>query len=129
MAYSFRKMFFILSTFTYTFFSWIFDLLLINSRSLVLEVSEAVFQRSSRPEVFCTEGAPKNFAKFTEKHFCQSLYFNKVADIKPATLTFVIFKNTFFYRATPMAASKVDFSSHQRNIVWEQKLNGKPTMK
>ena len=28
----------------------------------------------------------KNFAKFTGKHLCQSLLFNKVAGLRPATL-------------------------------------------
>ena len=32
------------------------------------------------------KGALKNFAKFTEKHLCQSLYFNKVAGLRPVTL-------------------------------------------
>ena len=31
--------------------------------------------RSSRPEVFCKKGVLKNFAKFTGKHLCQSLFF------------------------------------------------------
>ena len=35
--------------------------------------------RSSRPEVFCKQGVLRNFAKFTGKHLCQSLFFNKVA--------------------------------------------------
>ena len=35
--------------------------------------------RSSRPEVFCKKGVLRNFAKFTGKHMCQSLFFNKVA--------------------------------------------------
>ena len=35
--------------------------------------------RSSRPEVFCKNGVLRNFAKFTGKHLCQSLFFNKVA--------------------------------------------------
>ena len=30
-------------------------------------------------EVFCKEGALKNFAKFTGKHMCQSLFLNKFA--------------------------------------------------
>ena len=43
--------------------------------------------RSSRPEVFCKKGVLKNFAKFTGKHFCQSLFFNKVLEAwRPATL-------------------------------------------
>ena len=35
--------------------------------------------RSSRPEVFCKKGVLRNFAKFTGKHLCQILFFNKVA--------------------------------------------------
>ena len=35
--------------------------------------------RSSRPGVFCKKGVLRNFAKFTGKHLCQSLFFNKVA--------------------------------------------------
>ena len=31
-------------------------------------------------------GVLKNFAKFTGKHLCQSLFFNKVAGLRPATL-------------------------------------------
>ena len=42
--------------------------------------------RSSRPEVFCKKIVLRNFAKFTGKHLCQSLFFNKVADLRPATL-------------------------------------------
>ena len=38
--------------------------------------------RSSRLEVFCTKGALRNCAKFTEKHLCQSLFFNKVAGLR-----------------------------------------------
>ena len=34
--------------------------------------------RSSRPEVFCKKGVLRNLTKFTEKHLCQSLFFNKV---------------------------------------------------
>ena len=33
---------------------------------------------SSLPEMFCKKGVLKNFAKFTGKHLCQSLFFNKV---------------------------------------------------
>ena len=35
--------------------------------------------RSSRPEVFCKKGILRNLAKFTAKHLCLSLFFNKVA--------------------------------------------------
>ena len=34
--------------------------------------------RRSCPEVFCKKGVPWNFTKFTGKHLCQSLFFNKI---------------------------------------------------
>ena len=37
-------------------------------------------------EMFYKKSALKYFAKFIEKHLCQSLFFNKVAIVKPATL-------------------------------------------
>ena len=76
--------------------------------------------RSSRPEVFRKKGVLRNFAKFTGKHLRQSLFFNKVAGLRPATslkketLAQVfscefceISKNTFFHRTPLVAASKV----------------------
>ena len=63
--------------------------------------------RSSCPEVFCKKVVLRNFGKFTGKHLCQSLYFDKVAGqasnfIKIETLAQVfscefskISKNTF----------------------------------
>ena len=38
------------------------------------------------PEVFCEKGVPTNLTKFTGKHLCQSLFFNKVPGSRPATL-------------------------------------------
>ena len=32
---------------------------------------------SSRPEMFCRKGVLRNFAKFSGKHLCQSLFFNR----------------------------------------------------
>ena len=37
--------------------------------------------KSSRPEVLCQKGVLRNFAKFTGKHLCQSLFFDKVAGL------------------------------------------------
>ena len=42
--------------------------------------------RGSRLEVLCKKGAPRNFAKFTGKHLCQSLFFNKVAGLTACNL-------------------------------------------
>ena len=44
--------------------------------------------------MFYAKGVLRNFTKFTKKHRHQSLFFNKVADLKPATL----FKNRFWHR-------------------------------
>ena len=64
--------------------------------------------RSSHPEVFCKTGVLRNYAIFTRKHLCLSLFFKKVVDwnlqfYKKETLAQVfsyefceIFKNTFF---------------------------------
>ena len=64
--------------------------------------------RSSLPEVFSEKVVLKNFAKFTVKKLCKSLFFLKVAGFRPAsllkkTLAYVlscefckISKNTFF---------------------------------
>ena len=48
--------------------------------------NQGYYYRSSRLEVFCKKGVLRNFAKFTGKHLCQSLFFNKVACLRPATL-------------------------------------------
>ena len=69
-----------------------------------------VKSRSSHPDVFCEKGVLRDFANFTGKHLCQSLFFNKVAGlacnfIKKETLAQVFScefcetsKNTVFYR-------------------------------
>ena len=38
--------------------------------------------RSTSPEVFCKKGVLRNLAKFTGKHLCQRLFFNKAAGLK-----------------------------------------------
>ena len=54
--------------------------------------------RSSRPEVFCKKGVLSNFTKFTGKHLCQRLFFNKVAGLRPATLL----KRSLWHRCFPV---------------------------
>ena len=36
--------------------------------------------------MFCKKGVQRNFTKFTGKHLCLSLFFNKVAGLRSATL-------------------------------------------
>ena len=96
------------------------------------EIFLSVFRkyRSSHPEVFCKKSVLKNFAKFTGKQLCQSLFFNKVAGqacnfVKKETLVQVfscefceIFRNTFFYR-TPLAVASgnTNLTSHASLIL------------
>ena len=53
--------------------------------------------RSSRPEVFCKNNVLRNFAKFTGKYLCQSLFFIKVTGLRAATL----FKKILCHRCFP----------------------------
>ena len=58
---------------------------------LTIEVNIQIYfavstSRNSCPEVFCKKGVLRNIAKFTGKHLCQSLFFNKVAGLSAATL-------------------------------------------
>ena len=77
-------------------------------------------------------GVLKIFAKLTGKHLCQSLIFNKVASLWPATLlkketgTGVfcefceIFKNTFFTEQLQVTAStRKLFSRPDFNFIFE----------
>ena len=47
-----------------------------------------MFQKQS-PEVFYKKGVLRNFTKFTGKHLCQSLFFNKVAGLRPEACNFI----------------------------------------
>ena len=54
--------------------------------------------RGSRLEVFCRKGVLRYFEKSTGKHLCQSLLFNKVADLWTVNLL----KKRFWYRCFPV---------------------------
>ena len=54
--------------------------------------------RSSRPDVFCKKGVLKNLTKLTGKHRCQSVFFNKVTGLRPATLS----KKRLWHRCFPV---------------------------
>ena len=54
------------------------------------------------PEVFCKKSVLRNFAKFTGKHLCQSLFFNNVTDLRPAALL----KKRLWYRCFPVDFAK-----------------------
>ena len=78
--------------------------------------------RSSRPEVFCKKGVLRNVTKFTGKHLCQSLFFNKLQtqglqpystrDFGTGIFLRILwnFKEHLFYRTPLVAASSFIFS-------------------
>ena len=45
----------------------------------------SLIKRSSQRRYSIRKGVLRNFAKFTGKHLCQSLFFNKVASLRPPT--------------------------------------------
>ena len=58
--------------------------------------------RSSRPEVLFKIDILWSFAKLTGKHQCQSLFFNKVAGLRPA----ISLKNRLWHRCFPVNFAK-----------------------
>ena len=63
-------------------------------------------------KLFCEKGVLRNFANFTGKHLCQSVFFNKVASIRPATL----FKKRLWHRYFPVNFAKFLSISFLYNI-------------
>ena len=57
--------------------------------------------RSSRQRCFVKEGVFKNFTKFTGKHLCQSLFFDKDGEFC------VIFKKNFYTELLRVNASVI----------------------
>ena len=59
--------------------------------------------RSSHWRCSLRKGVLRNSAKFTGKHLCQSLFFNKVAGLRPATLL----KKRLWHRCFPLNFAKL----------------------
>ena len=78
--------------------------------------------RSSRLEVYCKKDVLRNFAKFTGKHPCQSVYFNKVAQVFSCEFCEVS-KNTFLNRTSSVAASVHKTKDIKKNV--KQKIDEK----
>ena len=71
---------------------------LVLSQALWCVTHLTILYRSSRPEVFCKKGVLEKATTFTGKHLRQSLFFNKVAGLRPATLL----KNKLWHRCFPV---------------------------
>ena len=52
---------------------------------MVSQIVMALFQRQA-PELFYKKGVYKDFAKFTGKHLCRSIFFNKIEKDTPTHL-------------------------------------------
>ena len=78
-----------------------------------IKISSWTMCRSSRLEVFFKKGVLKNFAKFTGKHLCQSLFFN--IGIYYLNLFIKKDKKTqLFYRTSAVAASVCEMFAKKR---------------
>ena len=63
----------------------------------------SVFHHQKQPtEALCQKRCSEKFRKFTGKHLCKSLLFNKVACLKPATLL----KRRLWHRCFPVNFAK-----------------------
>ena len=82
-----------------------------------LEVTFFYLFRSSHRRYSAKKGALSNFVKLTEKHLCQKLFFNKVADLWQATrgvlwknvlyqISQTLLKNNLWHRCFPVNFAK-----------------------
>ena len=69
--------------------------------------------------MFCKKGVLRNFAKFTGKHMCQSLFLNKIAGLRPATLL----RNRLWHRCFPVNFAKFLRTSFIIEHLWCLLLN------
>ena len=65
-------------------------------------VVASILVRSSHQRCSVRKGALRNFPKFTEKHLCQRLFFNKAESLRSATLS----KKRLWYRCFPVNFAK-----------------------
>ena len=59
-------------------------------------------------------GVLRNFAKFTGKHMCHRLFFNKVASLRPATLL----RKSLWHRCFPVNFAKFLSTPFLQNTSW-----------
>ena len=70
------------------------------NKTIMMRLS--IIYRSSHQRCSLRKGVIRNFAKFTGKHLCQRLFFNKVAGLTPATLL----KKRLWHRCFPVNFAK-----------------------
>ena len=78
-------------------------------------LSEIVRIMDTNPtEVFCNKGVLKNFTKLPGKQLCRSVFFNKVAGLRPATLL----KKKPWHRCFPVNSVKLLRTTFSQNTSW-----------
>ena len=70
--------------------------------------------RSSHQRCSVRKGVRRNFTKFTGKHLCQSLFFDKVAGMRSATFL----KNRLWQRCFPVSFVKFLSTPFSQNTSW-----------
>ena len=58
----------------------------LNSQRIIAGTSDGTANRSSHRRCSVRKGVLRNFVKFTEKHLCRILFFNKVAGLRPEVI-------------------------------------------
>ena len=101
---------------------WSFQLFLnfIRSQTLTTIITKSGFCQKQTSRGILLTGDFKNSAKFTGKHLCRSLIFNRVADLRPGTLLKETPKQLFpvnFFNRTPLVGC-IYFAS-----VWLEKIS------
>ena len=69
---------------------------------MVFAIAIQMTTRSSHQSCSARKGVVRKFSKFTRKHLCQVLFYNKVAGPEPATLL----KVTLWHRCFPINFAK-----------------------
>ena len=80
----------------------------------IIYLHERALSRSSHQRCSLKKGVLRNFAKLTGKFLCQSLFFNKVAGLRPATLL----KKRLWHTCFP-----VNFAKFLRNLFYRTPLD------
>ena len=75
--------------------------------------------RSSHWRCSVRKGVLRNFAKFTGKHLCQSLFLNKVAGLRPA----ILLKKRLWHRCFPVNFAKFLRTTFSKNTSGRLLLN------
>ena len=91
---------------------------LLNSETMILEIIFRIL-RSTHQRYSVKKGVLGNFAKSTGKHLCQSLFFNKVKGLRPATLV----KERLWYWCFLVSFGKFSKKTFLRNTYGQLLMN------